>query len=121
MQRQGVWAVAQAAGAEPHIVIATQNVGTLEWLARRGISGRTVAHLDINEVEPGSIVVGNLPAHLVVALGQRGARYWHIVLETGPEHRGTVLDADAMEALGARLMAIEANEVTGVVGSAGGA
>ncbi|WGD28396.1 CRISPR-associated protein Csx16 [Ancylobacter sp. WKF20] len=86
------------------VQLVTRHPGTREWLARQGIDAQAVEHLDMAGLAEGAVVIGNLPGHIVAQITARGARYWHIALETPLGLRGTDLTADEMERLGARLV-----------------
>jgi CRISPR-associated protein Csx16 len=88
----------------PRTILVTRHPGAIEWLARRLIKGRVVAHLDPDLLSHGDTVVGNLPAHLAAAVCARGARYLHLQVELTPGDRGTELSADLLEARGATLV-----------------
>jgi CRISPR-associated protein Csx16 len=85
--------------------------GARQWAARRGVEAAFLDHLDIAQVKRGDVVIGALPAHLVVAIGQRGARYVHLVLDVPPAERGRSLSAEEMERFGARLIEIRARAI----------
>lgn len=89
----------------------TRHQGAREWARRRGIDATVVSHLDIADVRAGDVVIGTLPAHLAAAICERGARYVHLALELPEADRGRPLSADDMDALGARLVEIEARVV----------
>lgn len=82
----------------------TRHPGAVEWAARQGIAvDRTVAHLNLDEIHAGDVVVGTLPVHLAAQVSTRGARYLHLVLDLPPDRRGLELTADDMMRYGARL------------------
>jgi CRISPR-associated protein Csx16 len=92
-------------------LIVAANPATAEWLRQRGFAGRVVAHLTLWDIRAGQTVIGNLPAHLVAEVCEKGARYLHLALDVPPEQRGKVLDVEGMDRAGARLIAIEARIV----------
>lgn len=82
----------------------TRHAGAAAWAARHGIAvDRLVDHLDTARIRAGDTVAGTLPVHLAAAVCARGARYLHLSLDVPAHLRGRDLDADAMEAAGARL------------------
>ncbi len=84
----------------------SRHAGAVEWARRQGLTvDRQVAHLDIDELRPGDIVIGSLPVNLAAEVCSRGGRYCHLTLPLPPELRGRELSADQLEALGARLEA----------------
>lgn len=89
----------------------TRHRGAAEWARRQGIADDVVAHLDPATVRPGDIILGTLPVSAVAEVCARGGRYFHLHLDLPQDLRGKELDADAMEALGARLEEYEARRV----------
>ncbi|NLT65783.1 MAG: CRISPR-associated protein Csx16 [Acidobacteria bacterium] len=82
----------------------TRHPGAVEWAARRGISAdRTLIHLDLNQINPGDVVIGTLPVHLAAELCARGARYLHLAVDLPAERRGVELTADDLVCFNARL------------------
>ncbi|MXS85656.1 CRISPR-associated protein Csx16 [Nitrosomonas sp. HPC101] len=82
----------------------TRHPGAIEWAARHGIAwDRYVPHLDPEEVAAGDTVIGSLPVHLAAAICARGASYFNLSLDMPAHLRGWELDADVLEACGARL------------------
>ncbi|MDE2389745.1 MAG: CRISPR-associated protein Csx16 [Betaproteobacteria bacterium] len=82
----------------------TRHPGAIEWAARHGIAwDRHVPHLDPEEVAAGDTVIGSLPVHLAAAICARGAGYFNLSLDMPAHLRGRELDADVLEACGARL------------------
>lgn len=79
----------------------SRHAGAHEWAQRKGFDAKVVSHFDTKVVEKGDLVIGTLPVHLAADVCQRGGRYFHLVLELGPEDRGKELSADRMEELGA--------------------
>ncbi|WP_205665257.1 CRISPR-associated protein Csx16 [Caldimonas tepidiphila] len=85
--------------------MVTRHPGALQWLHEQGLQGRCVPHLDPQQVDSGDRVIGTLPLHMVAAICERGARYFHLSLDLPPELRGKELTAAQLEACGARLEA----------------
>jgi CRISPR-associated protein Csx16 len=95
--------VSSSAGGRTFFV--TRHPGAVEWAARQGISiDRTMAHLDLSDVQPGDVVIGTLPVHLAAEVCARRARYLHLALELPAEGRGLELTAEDMARFGARIV-----------------
>lgn len=91
--------------------IVTRHAGSIEWLARKGVRGNIVLHLErgtLDGLEPGDLVVGTLPVPLIASVCATGARYVHLRLDLPRDRRGDDLTADEVEAFGARLEAFHA-------------
>ena len=82
----------------------TRHPGAIAWAQLQGITvDRQLAHLDINDIQPGDTVIGSLPVNLAAEVCSRGASYVHMSL-TVPEHRrGMELSLEQMVECGARL------------------
>lgn len=87
----------------PKTWLVSRHPGAQEWLRRQGLEGEPRAHLAPDEVGRGDCVIGTLPVHRVLELGRVGARYVHLRVELPAALRGVELDAEQLEALGARL------------------
>ncbi len=88
----------------PRTIFVTRHAGAREWAERQGIIvDELVEHLDPDSINPGDLVIGTLPVHLVAAICRRGGRYKHLSLDIPPDHRGQELTADDMERFHARL------------------
>lgn len=86
------------------IWFVTRHPGAVEWAAQQGIRiDKQVAHLDVDEVQAGDVVIGILPVNLAADVCQRGAEYLHLSLNQPYELRGKELDVAAMNTCGARL------------------
>lgn len=82
----------------------SRHAGAADWARTQGLTvDRRVAHLALEDVRPGDVVIGTLPVHLAAAVCGQGARYLHLVLELSSERRGRELSAADMAACGARL------------------
>lgn len=95
-----VWADAQRKlEKDVETVIVTRHVGLVEWLALRGITGKTIVHATEDDVR-GKRVVGALPMHLAALAAE-------IVVVDMPrlvtEQRGLDLTPAEMDAAGASL------------------
>ena len=82
----------------------TRHPGAVDWAARRGlVVDRVVAHLDLAMIEPGDVVIGNLPVNLAAGVCARGGRFFNLSLDIPPEARGRELGADDLERYAARI------------------
>lgn len=80
-------------------LIISRHVGTVAWLATRGITGEVVAHATPEQVR-GRIVVGVLP----LSLASLAAEVWSVDLPSLPQElRGQELDLVQMAQAGACL------------------
>lgn len=89
----------------------SRHPGALEWSRRRGIQARHVPHLDTTILQPGDTVIGTLPVHLVAEACARGVTYLHLRVDVPAHWRGHELDADQLEELEARLVALACHYV----------
>lgn len=86
----------------------SRHPGALDWLARKGVKvDHQVAHLDVQQVQPGDWVLGSLPVSVAAAICARGARYLHLSLNLPASARGRELTADELEMYGAQLQPYE--------------
>jgi CRISPR-associated protein Csx16 len=84
----------------------SRHPGARDWAQRHNIRvDRQVNHIEMNELQPGDVVIGTLPVHLAAAVCARGASYLHLSLTLPEALRGQELSADDMEACSARLEA----------------
>jgi len=82
----------------------SRHLGAVAWLARQGIKvDRQVEHLNIDQVQAGDWVVGNLPVNLAAKVCQRNAVYVHLSLNVPAHARGRELSAEELDAYGAHL------------------
>ena len=85
-------------------LFVSRHPGALDWAAGEGLAvDRVVAHLDVETVQPGDVVIGTLPIHLAARVCERGGRYLHLSLELPPDWRGRELSAADLRRFGARL------------------
>jgi CRISPR-associated protein Csx16 len=89
----------------------TRHAGAIEWSRRRGIAAIIVEHLDPQLIQPGDLVLGSLPTHIVAALNVKGVRFKHLAYDTPPDLRGKELTADDLERLGAKLVEYRVEKV----------
>lgn len=83
----------------------SRHPGAIAWARKHKVAvDAWVDHLDASQVVEGDAVIGSLPIHLVADVGARGATYQHLQFDVSAQHRGRELDADDLDALGARLV-----------------
>ena len=83
---------------EIETIIVTRHPGLVEWLEKRGITGKVKPSVTVNDIR-GKHVIGALPAHIA-----QHAKYITSVDYICPfEKRGQDLSADELDALGAKL------------------
>lgn len=83
----------------------SRHAGAIAWARRHALAIDTwVDHLDTGKLRPGDSVTGTLPIHLVADVCARGATYLHLQFDMSAQQRGRELDADDLDALGARLV-----------------
>lgn len=82
----------------------SRHPGAIQWARECGIAvDQQLAHLNIEEIQAGDVVIGSLPVNLVAELTRKNARYLHLTLDLPLDQRGVELDAAAMKCYGARL------------------
>jgi len=71
------------------LILVSRHPGAQQWLASQAIFVDQVQrHLQLDELAPPDIVIGNLPMHLAAALDERGIAFYNLVLDLSPEMRG---------------------------------
>jgi CRISPR-associated protein Csx16 len=81
----------------------SRHPGAVDWSRRHRIDAKAVTHLDVAQIFAGDTVIGTLPIHLAASVCAKGARYLHLTMDLPEEARGRALDADEMDAFGARI------------------
>ena len=82
----------------------SRHPGAIAWAEQQGFQiDKCVPHFDVSCVQPGDIILGILPIHLVAEVNTKGGRYYHLTLELSAKTRGKELTADDMRACHARL------------------
>lgn len=89
----------------------SRHPGALDWAARQALAATPIAHLNLNIIKAGDVVIGTLPIQHVAAVNKRGARYFHLEMDIPADQRGANLSADDMERFGAKLVEYEARAV----------
>jgi CRISPR-associated protein Csx16 len=83
----------------------SRHAGAIEWANQEGFRvDKQLNHFDPQLIKTGDTVFGTLPINLVAELNQRGAHYFHLLLDLPPEARGKELTADDMRRYGAHLL-----------------
>lgn len=83
----------------------SRHPGAIAWARKHKVVVDVwVDHLDPSQVAEGDAVIGSLPIHLVADVCARGATYQHLQFDVSPQQRGRELEADDLDALGARLV-----------------
>ena len=84
----------------------SRHAGAIAWAGRYGIApDHWVAHLDIETIRKGDLVVGTLPVPMAAAVCARGAHYLHLDVPQQQNQRGRELSADDLDAMGASVRA----------------
>lgn len=90
------------------IWLVSRHPGAQTWLNQHGFQGRQIAHLDIDAIAAGDIIIGSLPIHMVVALTLKSAEYWHLSMTIPECWRGTELTPEQMQLCQIKLQKITA-------------
>ena len=90
----------------------SRHSGARAWAGKRKLRvDRFVAHLQLDAVRPGDIVIGTLPVNLIAKLQQKGVHYVHLSLDMPAEWRGRELSSAELENIGAELRAYTVKEI----------
>jgi CRISPR-associated protein Csx16 len=82
----------------------SRHPGALEWMQKTRIHfDRHVAHLEVENIRPGDVVIGSLPVNLAAEVCAHGAVYQHLSLQLAAYDRGRELSATELDAHEARL------------------
>lgn len=86
------------------VYLVTRHPGARQWAVAEGIQvDEIVAHLDMDRIHDGDVVIGTLPVNLAASVCALGARYLHLTLDLSEVARGYELSAEMMRRFGARL------------------
>ena len=90
------------------VYVVTRHQGALDWLEEEGVHfDGHILHLDVNQVQSGDTVIGNLPIPMVAELNEKGVAYWHLSFTVPFEKRGFELSARQLREMGISLQAFE--------------
>jgi CRISPR-associated protein Csx16 len=91
----------------------SRHFGAIDWAMRQGIKvDFQLAHLDVEQIQSGDVVIGSLPVNLAAEVCARNAKYIHLTLDLPYDARGVELDAAAMQRFGAKLEEYRISKVT---------
>lgn len=97
---------AEATSTNTRTLFVSRHPGAQEWAQNQNISiDIFVTHLDLDELEPGDLVIGTLPVNVIAAIQSSGYRYAHLSLSLTPDLRGKELSAEQLNNCGAKLCA----------------
>lgn len=83
------------------VYVVTRHAGALEWLQQQGVHyDQHIKHLNIELLQAGDQVIGNLPIPMVAQINEKGVRYWHLSFNVPYELRGQELSAQQLIELG---------------------
>ena len=89
----------------------SRHAGAVEWANQEGfLVDKQLNHFDPELIKAGDSVLGTLPINLVAELNQRGAHYFHLLLNLPAEARGKELTADDMRSYNAHLVEYSAKK-----------
>jgi CRISPR-associated protein Csx16 len=77
-------------------VLVSRHQGTIEWAKTKATFDSILTHLNLNEVNAGNCIYGNLPIHIAAQVCQLRARYFHLVLNLNENERGKELTAEQL-------------------------
>lgn len=83
----------------------SRHAGAREWAQAQSLKiDRWTAHLRIEDVAPGDIVMGTIPLEAAASLCSKGARVFALCMDLSADLRGQELSASLMTALHCRLV-----------------
>jgi len=86
------------------LILISRHPGAQQWLASQAIVVDHVQHhLQLDELAPHDIVIGNLPMHLAAALDERGIAFYNLVLDINADMRGRELGLAELQQCNPRL------------------
>lgn len=92
--------------------VITRHPGGADWVLRQlSHELQVVAHLGLDQVEPGGAYYGVLPLNLAAAICEQGSECWIISVTIPPELRGQELSARQLDELGAELVRYDVRPV----------
>ena len=82
----------------------SRHPGAVQWIkAQPIVIDRFIAHLEIEEIQPGDRVIGSLPVHLAGQVCARGAEYYNLSIKLPEKFRGQELSCEQLKQMSARL------------------
>ncbi|EKO3583877.1 CRISPR-associated protein Csx16 [Vibrio metschnikovii] len=82
----------------------SRHPGAVQWIkAQPIVIDRFIAHLDIEEIQPGDRVIGSLPVNLAGQVCARGAEYYNLSVKLPEQLRGQELTREQLDAMSATL------------------
>ncbi len=87
------------------ILLISRHPGAVEWLQQYAPfqPDAVYAHLSLNQVQAGDIVIGTLPIQTAAKIIEKGAQYWHLSIELPQNLRGRELSLAEMKQLPVQL------------------
>ena len=90
-------------------LLISRHPGAIDWVKAQNIPiDKILNHLKDEELEAlnsGDTVIGNLPLHNIAKLCSKNITYWHLELKVPPELRGHELTQQDMDTCEAKLVA----------------
>lgn len=81
-------------------IFVSRHPGAIEWMKHQPIHvDRWLMHLQIEEVKPKDVVIGNLPIHLACQICELGARFFSLEIAMPLEKRGMELKAQDLKVM----------------------
>lgn len=85
-----------------------RHFGTIAWAKENQLAiDYWVNHLHIDDIQAGDVVYGILPVHLIYAINQKGARYYHLEIHLQAEQRGQELSKASLQKMQVQLVPYE--------------
>ncbi len=77
----------------------SRHQGAIDWALQQNLAIDTfVAHLDIDQVNAGDIVIGTLPIHLAAEVCAKGANFFFLTINISFMQRGVELSTQQLTA-----------------------
>lgn len=94
-------------------IIVSRHPATVDLLTKKLTHiDRIEKTLPLNDLKKGDCIYGNLTAHLIAQVNQKGARYFHVLLNLPLELRGKELNAEDLEKLTPQIAEISAHIIS---------
>jgi CRISPR-associated protein Csx16 len=86
------------------IWFVSRHPGTIAWIKSQPVTVDIFCeHLDVNEINAGDVVIGNLPVPMGAAILEKGARYIYLSVALPSTLRGKELSESELNNLGVSL------------------